>query len=159
MTEINGHEFSWASIGIDILEKRFTGFTAIEYADRIEAPWVYGDGGEPRTDTRGKYICDNIKLTGFKDELAALRAALAAQSASGKAYGSVIIPVIVVQFVEDAVPGDPASVDRSHKVELIRCRWLVNSESASESTDPMTEPIELSCKKIKRNGLGLWETR
>lgn len=157
--EINGHDFSWASITIDILEKRFSGFTSIEYSDRIEAPWTYGEGGSPRTDTRGKYFCDNVKLKGFKDEIAELRAALAAQSASGAAYGGVIIPVLVVQYVEDAVPGDPASVDRAHKHELQRCRYLVNANTASEGTDPLQEEIELSCKKIRRNGLYLWEIK
>lgn len=156
--EINGTEYSWGSIKITIAGQEFEAFTAIDYGDKLTPAKTYGAGSayRPRGRTRGKYECDNSKLTGFKDELQALRSALAAQSATGTSYGSVVFDV-VIQFIEPAQAGDPTSVDKSNTVVLEKCKWIVDSSAHSESADGLTDSIELDTMGIRRNGLTLYE--
>lgn len=155
---INGTEYSWASITIEIAGEEFNAFTAIDYGDKLTITKSYGAGSayRPRGRTRGKYEPDPVKLTGFKPELQALRQKLASQSASGLSYGSVEFN-IVVQFIEPAQAGDPASVDQAHTVVLERCKWTTDASSHSESPDPLQDTIELDTMGVKRGGLTLYE--
>lgn len=156
---INGLEFSWSEISLTIGDTVLDGFTEISYSDKLEPVFTRGAGAaaRPRAQTKGTYVCENIKAKMFQDEADALRAALAAQSASSTSYGMVLIPVITVQFVLPALPGDPNSVDRAHLHELLNCRYISTADSYTQSADGLTEDVEFTCFGIRRNGLTLYE--
>lgn len=156
--EINGTEFSWGSISIEIAGQEFTAFTSVDYGDKLTVSKTYGSGSayRPRGRTRGKYETDACKLTGYLAEMQALRAALAAQSASGTSYGAVEFNV-VIQYIEPALESDPASVDKAHTVVLEKCKWVVDTSSHSESPDGLTSSCELDVMGIRRDNLTLYE--
>ncbi|MCB9584555.1 MAG: hypothetical protein H6718_04125 [Polyangiaceae bacterium] len=156
---INGLEFSWSEISLTIGDTVYDGFTEISYSDKLEPAFQYGAGSayRPRSQTKGKYSCENVKAKMTQDQAADLRAALSAQSASGVSYGTVIIPVITVQFVIAAQPGVPNSVDRAHLHELLNCRYISTADSYSEGPDGLLEDVEFTCFGIRRNGLTLYE--
>jgi len=156
---INGNEFSWGEVTLAIGDLVITVFTEISYSDKLEPVFTYGAGSayKPRSQTRGKYSCDNVKAKLVRDEAKLLRQTLASQSASGTSYGMVLIPVITVQFIIPAQPGDSASVDRAHTHELLKCRYIMVGDSSTESADGQTEDAEFSCFGIRRDGLTLYE--
>lgn len=148
---VNGNQLSWGSIILKVADERYTGFTAIAYADKRERVKAYGMGRHqaPRGRSRGKYTTDPVKLTGWKSSIQALREALAAQSTDGVSYGDVEFQIIVQYVDEGENPID---------VEIVDCVWIGNSSSEEENADPLKEEIEIDCMHIKRNGLTLFDS-
>lgn len=147
---INGNIVSWGSIRATLDFEKYNGFVSISYADKLETVMVYGMGKAhaPRAQTRGKYVVEPVKLKGPKSTIEALRTALAARSDTGTSYGQYAFPIIV-QYLEVG--------DTQMLVELLECRYVGTSSSEEESADPLMEEIELTCKRIYRNGKTLFE--
>lgn len=147
---VNGNAVSWGSIKMRLAGEPYFGFTAVAFSDKIEVALGYGMGAHhgPRVRSKGKYIVDPCKITGWKASVQAARAAVANNSLSGTSYGTVEFDVIV-QFVEAGQ--DPITV------ELLRCRWIENSESNEENPDPLKEDFVVQPMRILRNGLALYE--
>lgn len=147
---VNGNLMSFGSIIVKVNGDRFTGFTAIKYADKRERVKGYGMGRSqaPRGRSRGKYSTDPVGITGHKGSIQALRAALALQASDGASYGDVLFQ-IVVQFVE--------TDDTPQTVEIEDCVWTGNTSSDEEGPDPLEEEIEVDCMRIRRNGLVLFD--
>lgn len=148
---VNGNAYSWGSMYLRIGGEEFTGFTEITYGDKRTRVKGYGMGRHqaPRLRSRGKYETDPVKLKGPKGSIQALRAFLAQFSLNGISYGDVEFGIFV-QFIEsDEVPIN---------VELRRCIWQSNNESAQESPDPLMDEIEVDTMAILRNGLTLFDS-
>jgi hypothetical protein len=147
---VNGNQHSWGSIIVKIANERYTGFTAVKFADSRERVKAYGMGRHhaPRGRSRGKYQVEPVGLTGWKSSVQALREALAQQASDGNSYGDVVFQV-VVQYVEDD--------DTSITVELEDCVWTKNTTSDEEGPDPLSEEIEIDCMRIRRNGKVLFD--
>jgi hypothetical protein len=148
---VNGNMFSWGSIKVKIAGESYTGFTSIAYADKRERVMGYGMGRHhaPIGRTRGKYSTDPVKLAGRKGSVRALLAALAA---GGATYGDTVFD-IVVQCVEDG------SSEVAVNDVLEECVVTGVSVSNEESADPLTEELEISCMRIRRDGKTLWDSR
>lgn len=149
-TRINGNQYSWGSIIFKLDGERFTGFTAIAYSDKRERVKAYGMGRHhaPRGRSSGKYIPDNVKVTGWKSSVQALREGLAARSSDGISYGNVEFQGLV-QYIE--------SDEGEMSVELDRLVWAANNAADDEQPDPLKEDFELDCMLIRRNGLVLFD--
>lgn len=147
---VNGNQISWGSIILKIDSDRFFGFTGIDYGDKLEVAlgWGMGKHQAPRSRSRGKYIPDPVKLKGPKGSAQSLRQQLADRSTSGTSYGTVEFD-IVVQYSED--DEDPITV------EIESCRFVGNHEAHEEGSEILVDEIELSCRKIRRNGLVLFD--
>jgi len=151
---VNGNAFSWGSIVLKLDGERFYGFTGITFADKRERVMGYGMGRHhaPRLRSRGKYSCDPVKLTGWKNSVQIFRLALASRSVNQLAYGDVEFQTLV-QYVEAQ-----NSNETPMTVEIDRCVWTGNSSTDEESADPEKEEIEFSCFLIRRNGLTLYDS-
>lgn len=148
---VNGNLLSWGSITVKINDERFTGFSAIGYGDARERVKGYGMGKDqaPRGRSRGKYTTDPVTLTGPKETMQELRAALA-RAGDGVSYGDTEFE-IVVSYVE----ANEAPIT----VEIEQCVWVKNVTAEEEGPDPLKEDIEIDCMRIKRNGLTLYESQ
>lgn len=146
----NGNGHSWGSIKLRIAGEPYYGLTGLSFSDKRERILGYGMGAHhgPRVRSKGKYLVDLSKLTGWKASVQKIRAALAALSPSGKSYGSVEFDVIA-QFVEAGQ--DPITI------ELLECTWAENTESDEENPDPLKEEFAIQPMRIKRNGLVLYD--
>lgn len=147
---VNGNQVSWGSIVLKVGGERMFGFTSIDFGDKLEVvlAWGMGKHHAPRGRSRGKYTPDPVKLKGPKTSVQELRQMLADLSVDGASYGTVEFE-IVVQFSEADEP--PITV------EIERCRFVANRASHEESADPLQDEIEISCMKIRHNGLVLFD--
>lgn len=145
---VNGNVHSYGSITVKIGDERIYGLTGITFSDKRERVKVYGMGRHqaPRGRTRGKYTLENVKLTGYKSTIQDMRALLAASSVDGISYGDVEFDVVVEITEADETP---------IVVEILRCVWASNNETAEEGPDPLKDEIELDPMMIRRNGLVL----
>jgi hypothetical protein len=150
VVRVNGNLFSYGSIIAKVLGERYRGFTSISVADKRERVHGYGMGKHhaPLGRSRGKYIVEPSKVTGWKHSVQALRATLAAQSPDGISYGDVEFD-FVVQYIEPSL--DPITI------ELERCVWTANNASDEENPDPLKEDFEVLPMMIRRNGLVLFD--
>lgn len=142
---INGNAHSWGSITAKVAGQKFVGFTKIEFGDKRKRgkKWGMGKDHAPRARSRGRYEPDPVKLTGPKGTVEALRAQLAALSASGTSYGDASF-LITVQFVE---AGDVPIL-----VEIEDCVVDEDASSHEENPDPLEDTLSLDCMRIRRNG-------
>jgi hypothetical protein len=149
---VNNNQVSWGDIVLKVAEERYTGFTSIVFADRRTRVKGYGltKHHAPYGRSRGKYEIDPVKLVGWKESVAALRAGLAARAPDGISYGDVEFQ-IVVQYIDDGMP--PLTV------LLQRCVWMSNSTADEESPDSLKEEIEIDCMWISRNDYVLFDAR
>lgn len=147
---VNGNLYSWGSIVFKVDGERFTGFTSINYADKRERVHGYGMGRHhaPIGSSSGKYSPENVKVTGYKHAVQALRKALAAKAGDNKSYGNIRFPG-VVQYIEPD--------EEEITVELDRLVWVANSAADEENPDPLKEDFELQPMLIRRNGLQLFD--
>lgn len=147
---INGNLFSWGSITAKVNGEAYTGFSKISYGDSRERTKGYGMGRAqaPRGRSRGKYATDPVALTGFKDSVQELRAALARLASDGKSYGSVEFE-LVVQYVDEG--------ETPITVVLEQCVWTKDASSEEEGPDPLVDTVEIDCMRVKRNGLYLYD--
>lgn len=147
---VNGNQVSWGSIILKVGSERFHGFTSVDFGDKLEVilAWGMGKHQAPRGRSRGKYIPDPVKLKGPKTTVQELRQQLADLSSDGVSYGTVEFQ-ITVQFSEDDEP--PITV------EIERCRFVANHAAHEESAEVLQDEIEISCMKIRTNGLVLFD--
>ena len=148
---VNGNIVSWGSVVCKIDGERFSGFTAVSYADKRERVKAYGMGKHhaPRGRSRGKYSTDPVKLKGPKSTFQAMRDKLAALSADGVSYGDVEFP-ITLQYVE-------TDDGESMIVELEQAVWMSNNSGEEESPDPLQEECEFDIMRIRRNDKVLFD--
>lgn len=147
---VNGNQVSWGSIVLKVGGERFFGFTSIDYGDKLEVAFAWGMGKHqaPRGRSRGKYIPDPVKLKGPKTSVQELRQQLADLSIDGVSYGTTEFH-ITVQFSEADEP--PITV------EIERCRFVGNHEAHEDGSEVLQDEIEISCMKIRRNDLVLFD--
>lgn len=147
---VNGNQVSWGSIILKVGGDRFYGFTSIDFGDKLEVSLAWGMGKHqaPRGRSRGKYTPDPVKLKGPKTTVQALRQQLADLSTDDVSYGTVEFE-ITVQFSE--ADEDPITV------EVERCRFVANHAAHEESAEVLQDEIEISCMKIRHNGLVLFD--
>jgi len=146
---VNGNDFSWGSIVFKVDGELFDGFTKISYSHKRTRTKGYSAGRHhaPTHRSSGKYEPDQVKVTGYKSEIATLRAALARRSASGTSYGNVEFEG-VVQFEES---------NEFHQDDLSRLTWSEEGVDHEENTDLLTEEITFDTMGIKRDGLTLYD--
>lgn len=147
---VNGNAFSFGSIYLRIGGQEFVGFNEITYGDKRTRVKGYGMGRHqaPRLRSRGKYEPDPVKLKGPKGSAQLLREFLAQFSLNGLSYGDIEFGVFV-QYVE--------SDEQPITVEIQRCVWQSNNETAAEGSDPLVDEVEFDCMKILRNGTTLFD--
>lgn len=150
---INGTMYSWSSIYAKFDGERYYGFKSISYGDSRTRTKAYGSARHhaPRGRTAGKYEVDPVAVSFEKKSAQALRKALAAKSADGKAYGNVPFE-IVIQFDE---PDEADTI--THTLET--CVWGKNAASNEEGPDPLYEDLEFDCMSIDwGDGLRLYDS-
>jgi hypothetical protein len=142
--------FSWGSIKLKVAGDPYYGFTSISFGDKIERAFGYGLGAHhgPRTQSKGKYSTEPVKLKGYPESVQILRATLAELSETGNSYGGVEFSATAMRVERDKEP---------ILVELLGCLWAENASSDEENPDPTMEEITFTCMKVKRNGLVLWD--
>lgn len=147
---INGNLISWGSIKVKVDGETFYGFTSLSYEEKRERGFGWGMGRHhaPRGRSAGKYTPGPVKLGGPKSTMFALRKQLATKATDGVSYGNVEFE-IVAQYIESNE--DPITV------EINQCVVVGKTVSEEESIDPMKEEIEISCMRIRENGLTLWD--
>ena len=148
---VNGFEYSSASIKVNVFDESFIGWTGITWSEKLEIALSYlpGAGQAPQGDTAGKYVPENIKLSGLARSHQALRARLAAASASGTSYGHTRFAMVVSYFEEES-DADPITI------EFGGCRFLGGSVNIGEGPEGLIEENEISFHTLKRNGLTLY---
>jgi hypothetical protein len=148
---VNGNLLSFGSISVRIGGEPFTGFTAIDYGDKVVVSKGYGLGPAqgPRGRTRGRYETDEVKLTAHRDSAQALITALSLRSLNGLSYGTVQFQT-VVQFIE--LGNVPMTVT------LDRCRIVGVTETNAEGPDPAMTDFAIDCMAIFRNGKTLFDS-
>jgi len=147
---INGIQHSWSSVKLTIDDEVFTGVTSIGFADQLGVAQAYGMGKHhaPLGQSAGKYSAEPLKLRMRKSSAQTLREQLAQRSSSGSAYGRVVFAVVLQYLEED---------DTAMTVEFEGCRYVKTTDANEESPDPLTEEVEISVQRIRRNGLTLFD--
>ena len=134
---INGNEFSWASVKARFGSVEITDIKAIKYADEVDgAEPVYGTGRHPRGRTAGRYKPGDASITFYKSGHKKLIAGL--PSGFGDVRGT-----IVVQYRE----GSDVITDVLEDV-----RVMSGDASAEDGTDPLEVEVKLSIMRVKWNG-------
>lgn len=141
---VNGNLYSHGSIVAKVNGIPFTGFTQIDYGDKLTIGKGYGLGSSrgPRGRTRGKYETDEVKLSAFLDSGQALIDALSVLSLSPLSYGGVEF-LLTVQYIE------PGNVPITNVLE--RCRIIGVTQSNSEGPDALMMDFGIDCMAIYRN--------
>lgn len=147
MIGVNGNDYSWGHITFKVDGERFSGFFKISYSHKRTRTKGYADGKahKPTHRSSGKYEVDAVKVSGYKDEIAQLREALANKAGSGS-YGDAEFEG-VVEF---------ESPTGFRYDELERLTWAEEGLDHGEETDLLTEEISFDCMGIKRDGLTLY---
>lgn len=148
---INGNVLSWGSIKVKLNNETFYGFTSLSYGVKRERNYLWGMGVSqaPRGRTRGKYSVEPVKLKGPKSTVEALRQSLALLSVDGISYGDVEFEIVALYIERD----EPEIL-----VEIQDCVIVAESSSEEENPDPLQEEIEISCMRIFKNGLSLFDS-
>lgn len=137
---VNGFEYSYASIALKIGGQRYYGATSINYDDSLEPGMVEGTSTLPLGDTAGKWSGNSSIEFNRRDGQALI-------DSLGDGYGRVRFP-ITVQYAEE---GMPVVTD-----ELPICRIKKAGNSNSAGSDPSKMTFDLSLlKPILRNGKGI----
>lgn len=137
---VNGSDYGWGSITFKFDGLLFTGYTKIAYAHRITRTLGYSAGKHhaPTHRSPGKYEVDPLKITGYKLEVAQMKAELAKRALDGVSYGTVEFEG-VVQFGEAGV---------ILQTDLERLKWGEDGHDHSESPDLLMTDFTLSCMRI-----------
>lgn len=134
---INGNEFSWASVRARFLGVEVTDIKAISYADEIDGmDPVYGTGRHPRGRTAGRYKPGDASITFYRSGWKRLLAGL--PSGYGDVRGT-----IVVQYRE--------GVDM-HQDVLEDVRIMGVDGKAEDGTDASEVEVKLSILRINHDG-------
>ncbi len=71
---VNGQEYSWVNITVNILGRPVTGITKIAYGDKQEKVNNMGAGKLPVSRSRGSRVADGVSVEMFMSELEAIQA-------------------------------------------------------------------------------------
>lgn len=133
---INGVEYSWGDIMVNIAGTIVTGITGIEYGDEQEVTENYGAGRYPVSRSKGRITCSG-KITLYSSEVNAI----VKQSANGRLQD--IAPFdIVVSYIPDN--GGVVVHDK-----LRNCQFKKNERSWSEGDTSKTVDLELAVSHIE----------
>lgn len=146
---VNGVQIGWSSAKLKIDGDLVTGVTAIEYADSVEQSLAYGMGRHfaPRARTRGKYVPSALKVVLEVNTVKVVQAALAAQAADGRSYGTVEFEV----FLEGV------EAEQTYTANFNRCKWQKTSAAWSEGPDAWYQECEFNFMTVLQNGLCLFD--
>lgn len=134
---INGNEFSWASVKARFGSVEVTDIKAVKYADEVDgAEPVYGTGRHPRGRTAGRYKPGDASITFYKSGWRRLVASLPSGFADVRG-------TIVVQYRE----GSDVITDVLEDVRI-----MGGDASAEDGTDPLEVEVKLSIMRVKWNG-------
>lgn len=134
---INGNEYSWASVLGRFMGEKISGIKAVKYSDEIEGrDPVYGASVIPKGRTRGRYKVGDCSVTMYLSDFKRLISRL------GNGYGEVE-GEIVIQFREGS---------DFHEHVLERVRLSGSDHSNEEGTDASEVEISLSVMRIRRDG-------
>jgi hypothetical protein len=151
---INGNAYSWSSIVIKLDGQRFYGITSINFNDKLEVGYGYGQGRHfaPLARTGGKYSCDETKIIMRTSSFADFLAYLKTKSPDGTSYG-------FAEWTVDAqwVESDQLALSPMHSI-LNRCRLTGVNQSQEQSTDETTTELAVSTMYIVRNGATLFDS-
>ena len=134
---INGNEFSWASVKVRFASVEVTDIKSVKYADELDgAEPVYGTGRHPRGRTAGRYKPGDASITFYKSGWRRLLAGLPNGFADVRG-------TVIVQFRE----GSETVTDVLEDVRIMGA-----DGSAEDGTDPLEVEVKLSILRIKHNG-------
>jgi len=133
---INGHEYSWADIVVNMAGVPVTGITGIEYNDEQEVADVYGAGRYPVARSKGRITCTG-KITLLSSEVVAL----AKKSPTGRIQDLAPFPIIVSYIPDD---GGAVVTDK-----LRNCQFKSNKRSWSEGDTSKPVDIDLAISHIE----------
>ncbi len=134
---INGNEFSWASVRARFGGVEITDIKAVKYADEVDgAEPVYGTGRHPRGRTAGRYKPGDASITFYKSGFRRLIASLPSGFADVRG-------TITVQYRE----GSDIITDVLEDVRLMGA-----DASAEDGADPLEVEVKISPMRIKWNG-------
>ena len=145
---INGNRYSFASIELRLLGKRYFGVKSINYSDSLEPGEVRGTDPQLIGRTKGKYSADasiEMYLREF-DDFAAQLASQAGAVGLPNATGYMEIPFdVIVSFAEDGAPVI------TH--EIIGARIKKSDHSNAEGSDAISVKNDLHVMVIRKNGV------
>ena len=134
---INGNEFSWASVKVRFASVEVTDIKSVKYADELDgAEPVYGTGRHPRGRTAGRYKPGDASITFYKSGWRRLLAGLPNGFADVRG-------TVIVQYRE----GSEVVTDVLEDVRIMGA-----DGSAEDGTDPLEVEVKLSILRIKHNG-------
>ena len=125
---INGNEFSWASVKVRFASVEVTDIKSVKYADEL-------DGAEPVYGT-GRYKPGDASITFYKSGWRRLLAGLPNGFADVRG-------TVIVQYRE----GSEVVTDVLEDVRIMGA-----DGSAEDGTDPLEVEVKLSILRIKHNG-------
>ena len=134
---INGNEFSWASVKVRFASVEVTDIKKVSYADELDgAEPVYGVGRHPRGRTAGRYKPGDASITFYKSGWRRLLQGLPSGFADVRG-------TVIVQYRE----GSEVVTDVLEDVRIMGA-----DGSAEDGTDPLEVEVKLSILRIKHNG-------
>lgn len=134
---INGNEYSWASVAARFLAVEVTDIKSVKYADEVEGmDPVYGTGRHPRGRTAGRYKPGDASVTFYRSGWKRILAAMPNGFADVRG-------TIVVQYREGS---------DIHTDVLEDVRIMGTDGSAEDGTDPLEVEVKISILRIKHNG-------
>lgn len=135
---INGVEYSWGDIVVNIAGVPVTGITGIEYSDSQEVVDNYGAGRYPVSRSKGRITCTG-KITLYASEVQALQM----KTLNGRLQDLAPFEVIV-SYIPDA--GGVVAVDKLRNVQFKN-----NGRSWSEGDTSETVDLDLAISHIEWN--------
>lgn len=137
MAQINGKEFSWASIELRMDGAApMVGFTAIKYPWTVERSHVFGAYRKPLGMTRGKFTPGDASITMNESEFRVL---------SSTAGWCDVVRTIVVQYAE---PGLPTYTDT-----IVGVRFTGADPGGEEGSEGLKREVSFKFMDIKLNGV------
>ena len=133
---INGIEYGWADIVLNIAGAPVTGFTGIDYDDDQEVVNVYGAGRYPVGRGKGRITCSG-KITLLTSEVIALQK----KAPNGRLQDIAPFPIIVSYIPDD---GGEVVTDK-----LRNCQFKTNKRNWAEGDTSKAVDIDLIISHIE----------
>lgn len=133
---INGHEYCWADIVVNVYGTPVTGITGIEYSDDQEVVDVYGAGRYPVSRSKGRITC-----TGKISLLASEVNALTKKTSNGRLQDLPPFDIIVSYIPDD---GGAVVTDK-----IRNCQFKKNERSWSEGDTSKSVDLDLAVSHIE----------
>lgn len=133
---INGHEYCWADIVVNIYGTPITGITGIDYLDDQEVVDVYGAGRYPVSRSKGRITC-----TGKLSLLASEVNAITKKTPNGRLQDLPPFDIIVSYIPDD---GGVVVTDK-----IRNCQFKKNERSWSEGDTSKSVDLDLAVSHIE----------